>query len=199
MAETLTQSQILDRIKNDVVYAIGFGLDNNPDGMLQVMNMQGISSQNVAEAYEKLKALYYGGDKQKLLNIFARVPYLNNQSSADGAYTAGFSEYFVSTSKPDQIQTAKAVNPNAKFDFNAVLAGLGAGLTGFAGYQAPQTGTAPGNAMTAQQQAAAQAAAAAEAKKKRVRTYWIIGSVVGVVVVGVILYFVFRKKPKAQS
>lgn len=203
MAQEISAAEIVSLIKTDPIFALKFGLDNNFEAFKKVMMQQGIMVQTKAEAINKLSALV-NGDRQKLQNIYSKIPYLNLDPKLN--YTGGLLEYFVNTSPADKLQDARqqASAEGSRFDLNAILSGLGAGLTGFTDYQAGASGGGAGTpsdpAVIAAAAAAAKAEAEAAAKKKK-RNMWIAIGIVSAVVVSVVLYFVFRKKkpaPKAE-
>ncbi len=202
MAEILSAGQIVNLIKTNPIFALKFGLDNNWPAFQKVMQMQGISVQTKEEAINKLSALV-NGDRQKLINIYSKIPYINLDPKVN--YTGGLLEYFTSTSPADKLQDARqqASAEGARFDINAILSGLGAGLTGYTDYQGGQAGSESAPADPAAIAAAAEKAKAeaeAAAKKKK-RNMWIAVGIGGAVVIGIILYFVFRKPktPAAKS
>lgn len=198
---TMSREEILSRIQTDPGFAIRFGLDNNPDGILRAMQRMGLSVQSTDQALQILDSLV-SGDQQKLLNVLSRVPYINDSSN----YTGGFLDYFKSRTRPDQIDQARAdlQMSGGRYDFNidAVLAGLGAALSTYSGYQAATQAPAPTDPSAAAAAAAAAAAKAAEEekKKKQRRTmWWIIGGTAAVIIIGLVIYFATRGAKAAPA
>lgn len=182
----MTQNDVIKRLQTDAPFALSFAVANNPQGVIDALAANGIVpnssvTDTPAWAYNTLyKMLSY--DKARAINIVTSVPYSINSKAT---WTNGYSDYFT--------QYQKAVNATpavgAKFSLDALLAGLGTGLStyGTLATQADGTETAPTAA-----QVAAQKAAADEAAKKKRNMY--IGIGIGAVVLIVVLYIVFKKK-----
>lgn len=182
----MTQSEIIAKLESDALFALGFAVDNNPDGVVVALNNKGITVPTLPLAdvkkwcYEKLVEILKS-NKQLCIDIISAVPY--NKEATN--YTADFYDYFANT------QPADTVTAQQRFDINALLGGLGSGLMTYASISG-DFGTS-GSTMTTAEREAIAAAQKAELERKQKTTNIIIGVVVGIVVVAV-LFAVFKKK-----
>lgn len=184
----MTQNEVIKRLQTDAPFALSFAVANNPQGVLDALSAQGIVPNSSvtdypAWAYNTLyKMLSY--DKAKAIAIVTSVPYSINSKAQ---WTNGYGDYFT--------QYQKAVNGGqnvgAKFSLDALLAGLGTGLSTY-GTLATQLDSTDGTTEPTAAQLAAKKAADEEAAKKKRNLY--IGLGIGAVVLIVILYVVFKKK-----
>lgn len=182
----MTQDEIISKLQSDALFALGFAVDNNLDGVVISLKNKGINVPLLQGAelkkwcYEKLVEILKS-NKQLCIDIISAVQYNKDATN----YTAGFYDYFANT------QPADTVTAQQKFDVNALLGGLGSGLLTYASISGDL-----GGAGTTQTQAEKEAIAAAEkadAERKKRTTNIIIGVVVGIVVIAV-LFAVFKKK-----
>jgi len=181
----MTQSEIIAKLESDALFALGFAVDNNLDGVVISLKNKGITVPVLPYAelkkwcYEKLVELLKT-NKPLCIEIVSAVPY--NKEATN--YTEGFYDYFANN------QPADTVTAQQKFELDALLGGLGAGLMTYASISSAPAGTTTLSTAEKEQIAAAQKA---EADRKRRNTNIIIGVVVGIVVVAV-LFAVFKKK-----
>lgn len=184
----MTQSEVILRLQNDALFALDFAINNNPTGLVTSLKSKGITMPSgVVDVNAWLKQVLtemLNTSKQEAIDLITSVPY--NKYATN--YTAGYESFFMNT------QPASTVTASQRFSLDSLLAGLGSGLSTYAAYS---TGTAAGTGTA--QDIAAQAAMQAEAKrlederKKRLNKI-ILWTVVGVVVLGVVIYFFTRKK-----
>jgi uncharacterized membrane protein YuzA (DUF378 family) len=137
-------------------------------------------------------------DPKKLQLLYDRTGY--NKLATN--YTSGFLDYFKSNTSPEQLSIVRGTNTRELWE--AILGGLGVGLVGFTDYNSEfstdntTTDNTTTNNTTPQPTFAELQAikdkAEADAKRKNIITYSLIG--LGVIILGMIFYFAFRKKPQ---
>lgn len=186
----MTQTEIISKLESNAIFALGFAVDNNPDGVVVALKNKGynLPTNAVSEADKKnwcmstLKSIL-AKSKQACIDVIQTVPYNKDATN----YTAGFLDYFLRTQPAETKTTA------AKFDINALLGGLGSGLSTYVGI-AGASETDGIDTQSPAEKAAAEAAAAeaAAAKKKRITTIVIVVVVATVVVT--VLVAIFKKK-----
>jgi hypothetical protein len=127
-------------------------------------------------------------DKNKAIAIVTAVPYSINSKAT---WTNGYGDYFT--------QYQKAVNSSqnvgAKFSLDALLAGLGTGLSTYGNLAAQGDLDATANGGKSQAELAAEKLKADEEAKKKRNMY--IGLGIGALVLLIVLYIVFKKKKTA--
>ena len=181
-----TKEEILDILKNDKNFALGFGLDNNPEGFIFILRQYGYNVNTKEDALVVLKDLLKN-DPKKLQLIYDRTGYNKDATN----YTSGFLDYFKVNTSPEQLAIMRGTNTRTLWE--AILGGLGAGLTGFTNLNTENTNTTTPPPTQAELQAIKDKAEA-EQKRKNIITYSLIG--LGVIILGMIFYFAFRKKPQ---
>lgn len=196
---SMTQAQIIARLKTDPSFLIGFMIDNNKDGVNAVTFERYKYSATDPVALKKfiLDKIANAPDSKSLTSDLLQVKYLNGPTESVATqpqvYTQGYQEYFLS-------QMAGVTNTSQKGLLEAVFAGVGAGLSTFADASQDQQNNTPGGTGLTQAQIDALKKEEEERKKKeeeekRRRTTWtIVGVVVGLIVIGVVIYFAMPKK-----
>jgi hypothetical protein len=186
----MTQTQILNSLRTNPNFALGFALDNNFKGVQSVLMNEGYDVQTKVEALNILKMLLET-DKQKCISLIAKVPYNNKAVNDNGgpSYTAGFSDYFRLKTPPNAIKASEK-----GFSFDGLLAGLGAGLMAYTSLSAIGNTNGAVDASVAQSKAEAEAKAKAEADaKKEKQKMWMLGGI-GALVVFIAIYLFTRPK-----
>lgn len=184
----MTKDSVIRLLQSNAEFALNFVADNNPNGAVAVLAQNGYYMPSTdADAptfvFDTLFNLLKT-NKQKCIEIVSQIPY--NKSTDAPKYTQGLNDYFMRT------MPASKTTPAGKFSLDALFAGLGTGLSTYSGVSLANEQQIL-NGDTNAVNTAAQQAADDEAKKKR--TNLIIGLTVGgLVVLGVIIYFVTRKK-----
>jgi len=185
----MTQTEIISKLESNAVFALGFAVDNNPDGVVIALKNKGynkpanaVSEPDVKNWCMSTLRSILNKNKQESIDIIQTVPYNKDANN----YTAGFLDYFLRT------QPASTKTTAAKFDINALLGGLGSGLSTYVGIAG--AGETADALQSPAEKAAAEAAAAeaAAAKKKRVTTIVVV--VVVSIVVVTVLVAIFKKK-----
>lgn len=187
MAETqMTPPQVLQKLKVDTSFALGFALDNNFSAIAQRLADKGYIVATPTQATEVIKSLLASG-KTDIIKYIFDVPYLNDAPN----YTAGFKDYFLTAPVPVGQGGQKSVNWSGWLSLVGVaLVGVGALTNTGTPTTAPTTTPAP-------TQAEIDAAAVAAAHKKTVQRNWIIGIGIGVIVLAIgIWHFTKGDKPE---
>lgn len=186
----MTKSEIILRLKSDSLFALSFAIDNNPTGLLSALNAAGIVKPAGVDTKTWLRTTLLqmlGTNKAKAIELITSVQYVKDAPN----WTGGFIDYFMDT------QPSTTVTAAQRFSLDALLGGLGAGLSTYAGIST--AGQAPMDTAQAQAaQAEAEAKAKAEEDRKKRTQKIIIFSVIGVVVLGVIVYFITKKKKTTE-
>ena len=180
----MTKDRVIQMLQSNAQFALNFIADNNPNGAVAVLAANGyfMPSANVEAAdfvFDTLFSLLQT-DKAKCIAIVSQIPY--NKGADAPEYTQGLNDYFMRTT-PATKTTAQG-----KFSLDALFAGLGIGLSTYSGVSLANNGMNTGGTGSAADQAAN-----AEAQKKK--TNLIIGLTVGgLLILGVIIYFVTKDK-----
>lgn len=186
------KTKIKQLLQSDARFAIRFITDNNPASALAVLSANGYEKpKGVSEAdfIENTLWTLLNTKKAECIAIISQISYDNTENAPE--YTRGFYDYFALN------QPASTVTAAQKFTLDALFGGLGAGLQTYSGISlAGDQMNTYGTATTAQQQAAL---AAQEKEKARIRNNWIIGGLIGLVVVAGILIFAFTGKDKNKT
>ena len=185
-----SQTEIIAKLQSDALYALGFAVDNNPDGVIVALKDKGfveplgLTTLELRKkwAFETLKGILMN-NKKACISLISAVPYNKNATN----YTAGLLDYFMNTQNPNTVTAA------ARFDINALLGGLGAGLSTYTGMAMAAEGGL-NEPTAAEKQAEEEAAAKEAAAKKQKMIYWGLGIVGAIVVVVIIVAVVKRKK-----
>lgn len=123
----MTKQEILLKIQREHLFALGFAIDNNPDGVSQSMKAAGFPNDGTRKGmFDILLGLMKSGSKETVIKIISKVGYVGNAPN----YTGGFSDYFIRNSPPDSKPKTPTAN-GSKFSWDGLLAGLGAGLSTF--------------------------------------------------------------------
>ena len=184
----MTKDKTIQLLQSDAIFALSFVADNNPNGAVAVLAANGYYMPSTVTdtksfVFDTLVDLL-NSDKAKAIQIVSQIPY--DKSANAPLYTQGFNDYFMRSQPASQTTAA------GKFSLDALFAGLGTGLSTYSGVSLANNGMTTGGTTSTVDQAA-QDAANAEAKRKK--TNLIIGLTVGgLVVLGVIIYFVTKKK-----
>ena len=214
-AITYTHEQIIDLLKTNPVFSIGFALDNNFLGVqanafknfgIEGLKKDRISMRNFLVSKLKTTEFKKAIDSITMAKYYNAMPSISESglSSANPLqfplpYTLGYSDYFGGLAPDPAVKS---------FSLDSLFSGLGAGLTAYANANADAT--AAGNAAgagSADALLAAQAAAAkkeeeerlaAEAAKKK-KTIIIVSVVGGVIVIGIIAALIISSNKKAAA
>lgn len=123
----MTKQEILLKAQREHLFALGFAIDNNPDGVSQSMKAAGYANDGSRKGmFDILLGLMKTGNKETVIKIISKVGYVN----AAPNYTGGFADYFIRSSPPDAKPKTPVAN-GSKFSWDGLLAGLGAGLSTF--------------------------------------------------------------------
>lgn len=186
----MEKSQVIAKLETDPFFCLGFAIDNNPQGVVVALQNNGYAVPNNTDAkalklflLETLKGILIS-DKSKAIEIVSQVPYIKDVPI--DSYTYGLYDYFART------QPAATVTGSQRFSLDALLGGLGAGLSTYASVSTSTGTIAPLTAI--QLKAEADAKAKADADKRKRNNYYIIGGVIVVVIFGVIFYMSTKKK-----
>ncbi len=222
-----THEQILELLKTNPVFAVGFATDNNFQGVNgNTMKEFGVAFKEIVPLRDFLVAKLKTADWEKAVRAVTTSKYYNSLDAypipsagtdeyataikfQPKEYTLGYGEFFNSFIP----STGGTVTKGLSLD--SLLAGLGGGLTAYA--QAQQAAKDSAAALQAAQNAnntpqavldaakakadadAAAAKAAEEAEAKRKRTNTIIFVVLGVVVLIIVVAVVVSSNKKPAS
>lgn len=191
----LSKEQIISSLQNPT-FAVGFALDNNLNGVIQALNILGLPAKDRLTAFEQLKKLA-NGDKQKLQTIFDRVGYIDWNPQEN--YTGGFKDYFKARTSIDKLATANNM-PNivGRFSLDALLSGLGAGLSAYSNVTTSGGNNVPDQNIIAQMEAD-KAKAEAEGKAKRKKMIIWISIIIAVIILTIILIYIVRKNKETAK
>lgn len=183
----LTQSQVIAKLETQPLFALRFAVDNNPNGVVVALINAGYEVKSDVTPDELYNLLFkiLNEDKQKLISIITtKVAY--NKSVPIDNYTYGLYEYFA------KKQPANTVTASQKVSLDALLGGLGAGLST---YVAVSTAAGAGGATESEADKTARLEAEATAKKAKDKKtmYWIFGAVGGLLLIAGIYYAVTNK------
>lgn len=180
----MTNNEIIQLIQTDPAYALKFALDNNYAAIRERLAEKGYIVESPAQAFVMVMELRQLG-KADVIRYAFDVPYLDSAENGTG----GLRDFFVANSAPPA-----APQGGKSFNWAGLLTTVGIVLTG-AGVAIGSTNTTGGTATTEtpEQKAAREAAEAAAEKKKKIILWSCIGA--GILVAGIVLYFVFREKP----
>lgn len=186
----MDQTAIIAKLEQDALFALGFAIDNNPEGVAISLENNGFKRPSTVIdlpslkkwEFETLKGLL-NTDKSTAIAIVTNVKY---NKTADN-YTAGFNDYFMNK------QPASTVTATSRFDVSALLSGLGAGLSSFAATSQVNNAIQAGLGIKTPAQIEADRIAAEQVAAKKRTTNIIVGSIL---VVAVIVTLVVIFKPK---
>lgn len=195
----LTKDQIKNKFQTEPLYALGFGIDNNPEGVLESLRNHGYTDGNDNQyAFNTLSILLNSGSAQKVNDIISDVHYLDNAPN----YTAGFKDYFLRTTPPNKMP----MSSTGRIDFNGLLAGLGAALSTYgiiaSSTNSGSTGGGNGPTQAELDQIKKDADKKAEDEKKaKLKTImqWGIGISISVLLFFGIRYFLSDKKKEDKA
>lgn len=176
--------QIIQLLKTDPQFALKFALDNNFAAIKNALGNKGFIVSNEIEAFSKIWELLQSGKNDIVMYVLS-VPYINTATNGTG----GYANYFVANSAPPTAPDP--ANLQKTFNWSGLLTTIGIVLTG-AGVAIGGTG-AGATAETAAEKAAREAAEAEAAAKKK-RNIIIGVSIGGLLVAGLIIYLIFKKK-----
>lgn len=182
----MTKEQIIIGIKTDAKFALSFAIANNLSGIMEALSSYGlVPSISVIDqslwAYNTLLEMLRV-NKTKAIELITSVPYNPNPKNA---WTSGFDTYFKGVQSSNNTSGA-----SGKFSLDALLGGLGAGLSTYASVSTEQNGTTS----TVSEEKAAAAAAEAEKAAAKKKQNMIIGFSIGGVILIIVLYAIFKKK-----
>jgi len=195
----MTKQQIIAKLQTDGIFAVGFALDNNFEGVrAAIFDKFGYTTASRKELRTFILDKLKSGEAQKAQAAVMSAKYLPDAGGySGGLYTIGFGDYFATFRTPQPAGTL-----TTRGFLNDFLTGLGAGLTAYstaAGTAASgaEGGTAGATSGLTQAEIDAineKIKAEEEAAKKR-KTIIIVSCVAGgLIIIGVIIYFVRKNK-----
>lgn len=184
---------VLATIKTNPYFALMFAIENNPQGVLDALSASGLvpiksSGDSKTWSYEILKAMLES-DKQRAINLISKVRYKINSKAV---WTISYSSYFIDTQKNTN-------NLGAKFSVDALLGGLGAGLSAYSGASMGNEGSSSSGMSDAQLQAEQDAKDKADAEAKKKKRNNIIYISAGGLVLLIVLYVMFKPKKEVTT
>lgn len=195
----MTKTEIINKLKSDGVFAVGFALDNNFEGVRgAIFEKFGYTTASRKDLRAFILNKLKSGEAQKAIQAVQSAKYLPDAGGyLQGSYTIGFGDYFASFRAPQPAGT-----PTTRGFLNDFLTGLGAGLTAYSnaagtaasGAEGGVAGATSGLTQSEIDAINAKIKEDEEAAKKK-KTIIIISCVAGgLIIIGVIIYFVRKNK-----
>lgn len=187
----MTDQELHDKLISDPAFASSFVVQNNFDAVKMKMQELGISVNDPKQAFDILMSWSASGKDgaRQQIEYVCNVPYRNDAPNATG----GYQQFFSANTTSEQRQKL-AGTKSGKIDWTtAALTFATGGIGGVIPFligqtQSDNTGKTP-EQIAAEQKAAEEAAKKAEQQKM---FYIIGGSVMGLLVLGGILFWVLR-------
>jgi hypothetical protein len=170
----LTPAQIAEKLKTDFDYLVLTIIKNNPTAVYKNLTALGFEVNNVQDAFQSIQQFAANGLDEKVKQAL----------NVDYIY------------RPDNDELTEAIQIlAAERNERAVPPEIWLGIIGAVSALVPMIGQSkgPGQTSTTIQQQSAANQAAALAVEKQKRTLVIVGAVVAVVLVGIIMYVLFKR------